>query len=163
MSCGNENSKKSGQPCDDCCGNVYRTAGLRHTRQRHAVMEVLRSESVPLSANDIYERLHSGDRRLNLSTVYRTLDTLETCKVLRKIVIGNENTAFYEPAGTGHHHYLICLGCKKIRSIDGCPLAAYEKDLSEETDFVIEGHSLNIYGRCPDCAQKNQGGEKIRI
>lgn len=140
---------------DACCNNVYKTAGLRHTKQRHDLMNLLKASDVPLSAQDIFSRLVGGGSKLNLSTVYRTLDTLESCKIIRKIVIESENMALYEYNETGHKHYLICLGCKKIRSIEACPLESYETTLSKETDFVIEGHSLNIYGYCPECTGKS--------
>ncbi|MHB8962706.1 MAG: Fur family transcriptional regulator [Saccharofermentanales bacterium] len=138
-----------------CCNNVYKTAGLRHTRQRHDLMNILKTSQVPLSAQDIFSMMVSGGSKLNLSTVYRTLDTLEHCRIIRKIVMESETMALYEYNETGHKHYLICLGCKKIRSIDYCPLGTYEITLSRETDFVIEGHSLNIYGYCPECAGKS--------
>ena len=136
------------------CNDVYKTAGLRHTRQRHDVMEILRGSDVPLSAQDIFARLQDVGSHLNLSTVYRTLETLETCRIIQKIVLDQGPTALYEYIEAGHHHYLICLGCRKIRSIAHCPLARYEASLSHETDFSIEGHSLNIYGFCPECKTK---------
>ncbi|MHB1454038.1 MAG: Fur family transcriptional regulator [Saccharofermentanales bacterium] len=139
-----------------CCNNVYKTAGLRHTKQRHDLMNLLRTSGVPLSAQEIFSKLVGSGSRLNLSTVYRTLDTLESYRIIRKIVIESENMALYEYNETGHRHYLICLGCKKIRSIEECPLGSYEITLSKETDFVIEGHSLNIYGYCPECVHKNR-------
>jgi Fur family ferric uptake transcriptional regulator len=46
------------------------------------------------------------------------------------------------------------LGCKKILSIEHCPLKGYEEILKKETDYAISGHKLDIYGYCPDC-QKN--------
>ncbi len=141
---------------DSCCGSIYKSAGLRHTRQRHDVMSILQSGEVPLSAGEIYSRLRSAGSRMNLSTVYRTLDTLENCRILRKIGIEPDNTAYYDIARPGHRHYLICLACRKIRSIASCPLKTYEAALSRETDYIIEGHSLSIYGLCPDCAKKDR-------
>lgn len=126
--------------------------GLRHTKQRDFIFKMLVEKQYPISASDIYSKLAKKNIKMDLSTVYRILEALEDHGLARKIVVENESSAFYEYAGNGHKHYLICLGCKTIRSIEHCPLASYELSLSLETDFVIEGHSLIIYGYCPACS-----------
>ena len=138
-------------------GEILRRSGLRHTKQRDSIIEVLDASVDPDSAKDIYTRLIDKGIPVDLSTVYRTLDALESAGTVRRIVTENDDFAYYEFTGRGHHHYLICLECRKIRSIDYCPLASYEISLSKETDFIIEGHSLNIYGHCPECSHKTEG------
>lgn len=137
-------------------GEILKRSGLRHTKQRDHIMEALTETGTPLCAQTIYDTLKENGMVMDLSTVYRTLDTLESSGVVRKIVLENDDSAHYEFAGNGHRHYLICLLCKKIKSIEYCPLVSYEMSLSKETDFVIEGHSLNIYGYCPECSDKRR-------
>ena len=138
-------------------GEILKKSGLRHTRQRDGIIEALVGADGPESAQAMHDRLTKKGADIDLSTVYRTLEVLEASGVVRKIVIENDTSAYYEFTANEHHHYLICLECRKIRSIDYCPLVSYEILLSKETDFVIEGHSLNIYGYCPECLRKREG------
>lgn len=137
-------------------GEILKLAGLRHTKQRDCVFEVLLESDSPLSAQEIFDLLMKTGTHVDLSTVYRTLDTLEVSGVVRRILIENDSSAYFEFTGSGHRHYLICLKCRKIRSIEHCPLVSYEISLSKETDFRIEGHSLNIYGYCPECSDMRE-------
>jgi Fur family transcriptional regulator, ferric uptake regulator len=129
-------------------------AGLRQTIQREQVFDNLKERSTPVTVGDIHKELFGKQIHMDLSTVYRVLEALEKHGLARRIVIENENSAYYEYTGCGHRHYLVCLGCKKIVSIEKCPVKAYEKDLSKKTDFIIEGHSLMLYGYCPECSRK---------
>jgi len=55
----------------------------------------------------------------------------------------------------GEYQFVICMGCKKMLTIEHCPLENFEKALEKETDFVIAGHKLDVYGYCSEC-QKNE-------
>ena len=50
--------------------------GARNTRQRTAVVEVLRSLDKFASAKDIHQALIDGNQKVGLTTVYRTLQSL---------------------------------------------------------------------------------------
>jgi Fur family ferric uptake transcriptional regulator len=76
--------------------------------------------------------------------------------LVTKSNITGDNKALYEINNLDHTHHLICSGCKKMFSVDGCPLEEYEKQLMVKMDFDITGHKLEIFGVCKDCkAKKN--------
>ncbi|QNK42566.1 transcriptional repressor [Caproicibacter fermentans] len=60
----------------------------------------------------------------------------------------------YEFKRLSHKHYLFCLGCNKVLAINRCPLGNYEESLAKETNYIISGHKLDIYGYCPKCREK---------
>ncbi|MPM55173.1 Transcriptional regulator PerR [bioreactor metagenome] len=99
---------------------------------------------------------------VDLSTVYRTLDTLCDKSLVKKINIDSDSRALYEYNRMLHTHYLVCLGCKKITAIKGCPLEDYEKNLAIETDYTIAGHKLDIYGYCPKCRNARSAGGSVK-
>ncbi len=140
---------------DDYSGAI-RKSGLKRTKSRSAILEVLEHSPQPLSAEAVYAELKNKDINMNLSTVYRTLEILTEKNLTEKLTITGENKALYEPSHIGHRHYLVCLDCKKTTAVEGCPLEGYEKKLADETDFQIEGHKLDIYGYCSQCRSKHK-------
>jgi Fur family ferric uptake transcriptional regulator len=129
-------------------------SGLKNTKHRIAILEILNQSEQPISAEQVYFELKEKNISINLSIVYRTLEILTDKSLLLKINIANESRALFEYNRMVHKHYLVCIGCKKMLTINKCPLEDYEKVLEKETDFVIFGHKLDIYGYCPECQKK---------
>jgi Fur family ferric uptake transcriptional regulator len=135
--------------------DAVKLSGLRITKCRSAILDVLEQSEQPISAEQIFLELKEKNVTANLSTVYRTLDVLEEKNLATKLSITGDNRALYEFNRMVHRHYLVCLGCKKIIAINSCPLEDYEKRLAKETDYLISGHRLDIYGYCPECRRKD--------
>lgn len=131
-----------------------RRNGLRNTKCRTAILDILEQSDQPVAADRLFHQLNEKNIMLSFSTVYRTLDALTDKKLVKKLTIAGEEKALFEYNRRGHRHYLICLGCRKNLAIEHCPLKGYEEILKKETDYAISGHKLDIYGYCPDC-QKN--------
>lgn len=131
--------------------SLLKSSGLKSTKQRKAIFEIIYERDIPATAEDVYFQLKNSDVSANLSTVYRTLETMSDCGLIKKLGIVGETKAFYEIFGVVHRHFLVCIGCKKILPIPGCPLKEYEKSLEEQTGYEISGHRLDIYGYCPEC------------
>lgn len=128
-----------------------RRNGLRNTKCRAAILDILEQNDQPVAADKLFRELNEKNITMSFSTVYRTLEALTDKKLVTKLIIAGEDKAFFEYNQMGHRHYLICLGCKKILAIEHCPLKGYEETLKKETDYAISGHKLNIYGYCPGC------------
>jgi Fur family ferric uptake transcriptional regulator len=116
----------------------------------------------PISAEQIYFELKEMKLGINISTVYRTLETLEDKGMVTKLSIMDDDRMLFEYNKMGHRHYLICISCKKIVTLDNCPLGAYEKKLQNETNFDIIGHRLYLYGYCSDCQKNNVGVDSVQ-
>ena len=130
---------------------LLRSSGLKITNQRRAILSILEQNELPASADEVYNALRERHISVNLSTVYRTMERMSECGLIKKLKIINEEKSYYEFFKVMHRHFLICLNCKKMIPIQGCPLKGYEKALEEKTDYKIAGHRLDIYGYCPEC------------
>lgn len=128
--------------------------GLKSTKHRKAILDFMFCSSVPISAEQVYIQMIEQGISIDLSTVYRTLETLREKGLLIKHDRLNDTRALYEYDRREHKHYLVCLGCNKMLPIRHCPLEEYEKDLEKATDFVIAGHKLDIFGYCAECQKK---------
>ncbi|NCA68388.1 MAG: transcriptional repressor, partial [Clostridia bacterium] len=127
-------------------GEELKKCGLKNTKHRVEILDILKHGDQPVSAEQIFTEMLGRNINVNFSTVYRTLDTLCEKDLVVKLTIAGGNGALYEFNSMVHKHHLICLGCKKIISLDYCPLGNYEQALAEKTDYIIAGHKLDIYG-----------------
>lgn len=127
--------------------------GIKHTRQRESVLEVLHHAEKPLSAMEICARVDKDGGAAWLSTVYRILELLEHKGIIHKISVLNSDMAAYELAQSQHRHYAICLGCHRIVSMAECPIEKLTPKVGE-SGFHVTGHNLEVYGYCKDCDRK---------
>lgn len=135
-----------------CYRDILAANGIKGTKQRLAVLKELYTSSVPLTADDIYIKIHDeGQENLSLSTVYRILDMFVKKEIAVKSGLIEGGKALYEAVTGVHRHNLICIKCHRMMSFDGCPLENLEKDLEHSTGFHISGHRMEIYGVCPEC------------
>lgn len=123
--------------------------GLKRTKQRDAIVNILENADMPLSAVEIYNRAESGGITVWLSTVYRTLDLLSEKGVVLKTAVLDSDMAYYELRRQGHRHYAVCVDCHKIVPMAGCPLGDYKPKVTD--DFRVLGHRVEMYGYCKDC------------
>ena len=131
--------------------DLLKSKGLKVTKHRTSVLEVLSKNTQPLSAEEIYSKLKENSISINLSSIYKILDSLSTKNVISKCILGDDNRTYYEMNTSEHKHHLICKTCKEVFPINDCPLCIYEKHLREDMDFDITEHRLEIYGYCKDC------------
>ncbi len=134
--------------------SILKAKGLKVTKHRNSVLEVIEAENQPITAEDIYIELKNKGISINLSSVYRILDTLVENSLINKYVIGENNKTSYEINSLKHKHHLICTRCNRVFPLDNCPLKTYEEQLESSLDFEITGHKLEIYGICSDCKNK---------
>lgn len=129
--------------------------GVRLTAARSAVIGSLVAAEGPRSAAELYDDLAGS---VPLSSLYRSLSVLEDAGILDPHH-GTRGITRYELAEwlSGHHHHLVCGVCGAVDDIrlSDAVEAALQRlvcEITESTEFVAEGHSLEIEGRCQRCA-----------
>jgi Fur family ferric uptake transcriptional regulator len=134
--------------------------GVKSTRQRLAVLEILGGSDRPMTAEELFLKIREDGAQelpaqafenLSLSTVYRILDTLIKKSVVTKSGLMDGGKALFEMNSDVHRHNLICIKCHRIIPIEDCPLSEYECSLARQTGYQISGHKLEVYGICPKC------------
>ena len=121
-------------------------ATLRQTQQRESIYKFLDESSLPLTPEAIHEQLKD---KIDLSTVYRTLDVFHKAHVVHKLLL--DNKIYYYLASEDHKHFLICLACHHISEIHSCPFHVFEHKIEKETDFHVTYHPVELYGYCKEC------------
>lgn len=136
-------------------GEILTELGIKATRQRKAIIDVIVQAEAPLSADEIYDRIPKQSE-VNYSTVYRTLATLVDKGVLIKMgEVGGK--IFYLLRSNAHNHHLICTNCNKLIEISQCPIENLSRQIAQNTGFIITGHHLELSGICPECAKRMMG------
>ena len=131
--------------------------GIKWTKQRKDIYEILKKAEKPLSAHDIYQEiLKMSDVDASgfaISTVYRSLTIFEEKGLIEKNVLIGSDTAVYELVDGDHKHYAVCLSCHKLVPLKHCPFehVAHDSMESEDGNFVVTGHKLELYGYCKEC------------
>ena len=69
--------------------------GIKKTKQREAIWSVLTSTDKPITAIEIAERLGTGSTTW-MSTIYRTLELLETKDIITRTTLMGSDMAYYE-------------------------------------------------------------------
>ncbi len=91
---------------------ALREAGLRLSTSRRLVLEALFTADGPISA----ERLATS-LGIELSAVYRNLETLERHGLVRHVHLGH-GPGLYILVGEGEREYLYCERCGAARALD---------------------------------------------
>ena len=124
--------------------------GYKLTAPRRAVLDVIAVTQQSLTPAQIYTHARRRYSRLGLVTVYRTLDILVEAGVVRRIHM-DDGCHGYALAQATHGHHLICSKCNQVIEFDGCDLNDLFRSVARKTGFRIEGHWLEVFGRCPKC------------
>lgn len=87
--------------------DMLRGAGLRPTRQRVSLAELLYSKGDRhISAEHLHEEAVAADVPVSLATVYNTLHQFTEAGLLREVAIEGNKT-YFDTKVSDHHHFFI--------------------------------------------------------
>ena len=120
------------------------------TRPREQIAAVLQRERRYLSAAEIYSLLKKARAKVSLSTIYRTLDLLQSKGEASSRVDenGEATYVFCEPT---HHHHAVCRNCGRVDEVVCEAVERLAADLRAHHGFEIDDHEMEFFGRCAAC------------
>ncbi len=144
-----------------------RSSGLRVTRPRSTVLEVL------LDARETHQHLdartataRARERGVTMSTQagYDVLDALVAAGLARRIRPLGAGAAVYESRVGDNHHHAVCRGCGETFDVDCAvgqapclvPLAPSMPD-----GFVLDEAEVLLWGRCAPCTTTDHPGAAV--
>lgn len=119
------------------------------TKQRQAVLRVIRESDAHLTANEVFEdarRILSG---ISFATVYNSLRYLKNEGLIGEVRFGTD-AARYDPKMTRHDH-AICNKCGKLVDLELTIPEGLLKEGAERSNFEVESIELTLRGLCPGC------------
>ena len=125
----------------------------RNTRPRRIIAErliALAESGTDFTVDDLWQALRQDETSMGRATVYRSVEMLVTMGLLDRVEFA-DGTHHYRVCGGSHHHHLTCTRCHRVVEVEVCLPEDQFASIGVQTDFAIEGHSLTLFGRCPDC------------
>jgi Fur family ferric uptake transcriptional regulator len=121
--------------------------GYRVTPSRRAVIAAVLAQDGHFTADDLVNRCRGNGGR---ATVFRTIRLLTDLGVVCRVLF-EDGSMRYLVSQRGHHHHVVCTGCGHVDDLDQCAIKDALRELSEATGYEVEGHWLELYGRCAAC------------
>ncbi len=125
----------------------------RSTRQRTAVIELLDQVEEFRSAQELHMLLREQGTKVGLTTVYRTLQALADSESIDVMQMPS-GEYLYRRCSTGHHHHLVCRECGGTVEVAGMAVERWAETIASEYGFTDVAHTVEIFGRCPQCSGK---------
>ena len=130
-----------------------RAYGLRPTRQRQLILQVLQESDEHLDAGDIYERVRIYDPRIGLATIYRTLALLKEMGLVQEHSLGEEHGHFETVQDEFHYHF-TCTQCGRVIEFEAPAVMEIVESLAKREGVQVEEIHLLLSGRCASCLEK---------
>ncbi len=129
---------------------ALRTAGLRVTQPRLAVLDAVRAEP-HLDTKALIRATRDRLGAVSHQAVYDVLRALVDTGLVRRIQPEGSDARYEARVGDNHHH-LVCRDCGAIADVDCTTGAAPCLTPSADAGFVIDEAEVLFWGRCPSCA-----------
>ena len=129
-----------------------RMSGLKVTPQRVAVYREIISRNDHPSAEELYESLKDKIDGISLTTVYRTLASLEKAGLVMRVPTLRDKV-HYDARVEPHSHF-VCLNCGRIYDTEIVPEVNTNK--LEKEGFKVLNCTVLCYGICNRCKVENE-------
>ncbi len=133
-------------------GIDLKQAGLKTTLPRLRVLSILENSKVRhLSAEDVYKELLEDEGSIGLATVYRVLTQFEDADLVIRHNFEGERSVF-ELNDEDHHDHMVCVKCGSVTEFLDKRIEEQQEKVAEDHGFIIQDHSLTLYGLCKRCS-----------
>ena len=125
---------------------------IKKSGQREAILQCLVNRYDHPTAETVYLSIKDDFPNISLGTVYRNLSLLSDLGEIQKITV-NEGPDRFDGNPAPHYHF-SCRSCGCVMDLDLPQQDNLNKLAAEKFPGIIEKHTVQFYGLCPDCAKK---------
>lgn len=151
-------SRKSHSKEEALFEGYLRGRKLKLTGERMTILHAIFARKTHFDAEALHASLRDTGGDISRATVYRTLDLLVQCGLVRKNSLGASHASYEATRDNEHHDHLICLNCNKVIEFFRPDLETLQEEICLEKGFQPMHHSLQIFGLCGDCRGKADEG-----
>jgi len=125
-------------------------------RQTHAKSQIanrlaeLAEQGGDFTVEGLWRDLRQVSPHIGRATVFRAVEMLVDLGLLNRIDF-SDGSHTYRACGNDHHHHLTCVQCHRVVDIDVCISQEQIDQIGKQNDFLIEGHTLTLFGLCSEC------------
>ena len=133
---------KSIRSLDDAL-NRCQTLGMRLSRQRRFILELLWQAQEHLSAREIYDRLNQQGKAIGHTSVYQNLEALSGQGIIE--CIERSDGRLYGNISDSHSH-VNCLDTNQILDVNVALPEALIRQIEEQTGVKITDYRIDFFG-----------------
>lgn len=138
----------------ECIQKMLEDHGIAHTRQREEILSLFIMESKHYKPDEIFKLLRG--KGIGIATVYRTLEMLRECGIIKEISVGKER--FYELKNNESKHIYVHFKCNKCgKFFDYYNVEAVQEyvsavdEVEKNMNVKVNDVNINLYGICGNC------------
>ncbi|HYL65409.1 MAG TPA: Fur family transcriptional regulator [Candidatus Methylomirabilis sp.] len=136
---------------------AMRQRGIRLTRQRRVILEVMDNADQHLDVDQILERARKIDKDVHIVTVYRTIDLLKRIGLIDELDLlhlrGDRH--YYESHGPRDHIHVACLRCGKVREFESRLYEQLKQQIARDFKMKVTVSRTEVGGYCEECLSKS--------
>ena len=125
---------------------------VRLSKQREAILKVLRSTTSHPAADWVYEQVRKKLPHISLGTVYRNLRLLTQEGIISELDFAGAPSRF--DANTQPHSHFRCEQCGRIFDVAAPVHEELNERIARKTGFEVLNHQLEFSGLCKNCQAK---------
>ena len=131
-----------------------KSTGLKATLPRLKILEIFQTGAQRhMTAEDVFRVLLDERSDIGLATVYRVLTQFEQAGILIRSNF-ESGKAIYELDAGQHHDHFVCTSCGKVEEFYDAEIEKRQNLIAKEKGWVIQDHSMALYGQCAACATR---------
>ncbi len=120
-------------------------AGMRMTDQRRVIARVIETSLDHPDVEELHRRAAAIDRRISISTVYRTVKLFEDTGIIERHDF-RDGRSRYETVSDDHHDHLIDLRTGKVVEFRNADIEKLQQAIARQLGFKLVDHRLELYG-----------------
>lgn len=125
--------------------------GTGITKQREAVLRVIRESKTHLTANEVFEDAKRILPSISFATVYNSLKYLKNEGLIGEVHFGKDASRY--DRNLARHDHAICNKCGRLVDIELQIPSDLMKKAAGLSKFKAESIEMTLRGLCPDCSR----------
>ncbi|NND00348.1 MAG: transcriptional repressor [Gammaproteobacteria bacterium] len=131
---------------DEC-----RKRGLKLTKLRQQVLEIIWDSHNPIGAYDVLQSLQKRGHKPAPPTAYRALEFLVSAQLIHRVESLNAFIGCPSPGSTHQCQFYICKECGHIAELSNQDVAKALSQGAEQLGFISQQPVIEVHGLCREC------------
>ena len=144
--------------CEDHFIQELHKRGYRLTPQREIVLRTLHEIEGLATVEEIYQQVQTTSTAIDISTVYRTLDLLQTFGLVASLEAEGGQRRYELLELHGPHIHLICRQCGAVTGVPMEMVCPWIAALQSEYGFAVDVSRFTVPGLCETCDSEDETG-----
>lgn len=128
-----------------------RKKGLKLTKIRQQVLEIIWSQHNPIGAYDVLQQLQQQGHKPAPPTAYRALEFLVDAKLIHRIESLNAYIGCPSPEANHQCQFYICSDCGHIAELNNSAVSEALSAGAADLGFSTKQPVIEVHGICRDC------------